>query len=175
MESGGIVRRIDELGRIVIPKELRRTMRLRFGDEMEIFATNGSLILKKFNGYETIKNAVSAVTKSLAESVEADVVVLDSSNVVAAEGEKKKKLVGAQIGGELQKAVSSRRAAVLHGEDLKGVFEDVECECCYLVFEPIVKNGDSFGGIALLLNTLPSDVARAYLKFCADLIGATLE
>ena len=89
MESG-IVRRIDELGRIVIPKELRRTMRLSVGDEMEIFAVDGNLILKKYSAYKSVKNSVSAVLKSLAESVEADVILVDSASIILAEGAKKK-------------------------------------------------------------------------------------
>ena len=66
MTSGGIVRRIDELGRIVIPKELRKTMRLKVGDEMEILSTSEGLTLKKFNAYDGFKNLASSVAKSLA-------------------------------------------------------------------------------------------------------------
>ncbi|MBQ3755312.1 MAG: AbrB/MazE/SpoVT family DNA-binding domain-containing protein [Clostridia bacterium] len=175
MTSGGIVRRIDELGRIVIPKELRKTMRLKVGDEMEILSTAEGLTLKKFNAYEGFKNVASSVAKSLAGYVEADVIIVDSSQVVVAEGANKRNYFGAMVGGELLQAVDNRRSSVLHGDDLKGVFENVKCDCCYLVFEPIVSNGDSYGGMAILLCSLPSDVARAYLKFCTDLIVAMLQ
>lgn len=174
MESGGIVRRIDELGRIVIPKELRRTMRLSVGDEMEILSNGENVILKKYNKYESIKEVVRAVAKSLARATDADVVVVDLTSVVISLGKHKRKLEGLKMGGELEKAVSARRETILHGDDLKDVFENSNCDCCYLVFEPITQNGDNFGGMALLLDTLPSDIARAYLKFCTELIGASL-
>ena len=170
----GIVRRIDELGRIVIPKELRRTMHLNVGDEMEIEAVGDSINLKKFNNFESVKQVAERVTKLLAETTGADAMLVDTSRVVLACGEHKRNYQNQIVAGELKVAIASRRAVVLHGEDLKQVFEGETADCCYLVFEPIVSGGDVFGGVAILVNNLPSDVSRAYLKFCAELMGASI-
>ena len=174
MEGRGIVRRIDELGRIVIPKELRRTMRLNVGDEMEIVSLGDSISIKKFSRYDDMMKSTTSIAKLLAESTNSDVVVLNSTSVVLAVGEQKKQFKDQNADGELLRAIKTRTATILHGDDLKHVFENVECDCCYLVFEPIAINGDSFGGMAMLLKTLPSDVSRAYLKFCTELIAASL-
>ena len=175
MEHLGIVRRIDELGRIVIPKGMRNAMRLKVGDEMEIYSFDDAITLKRFNRYESIKESACAVAKLLAEYAGADAIIVDSSKVVIAEGENKKTYINRNVWGEFSDAISKRRSVVLHGDDLKSVFENAECNCCYLVYEPIVVGGDNFGGIAILLNSLPSDVARAYLKFCAELIGTNIK
>ena len=174
MESGGIVRRIDELGRIVIPKEMRKTLRLSVGDEMEIFSTKDCVMLKKYSGYESIKSIAEGVAKMLAAYTDSDVVIVNSSDVVIAEGKNKRHFQNSTLGGELLKCVSSRRSAVLHGDDLKNAFLDKDAECCYMVYEPITVGGDCIGGIAILLDCLPSDISRAYLKFCAELIEVSL-
>ena len=171
MGSTGIVRRIDELGRIVIPKELRRTMRISVGDEMEITVSGDDITLKKYSVFESALSAVKSVVKLLTVETGADAVLVDTSKVVVSEGVDKKKYGGALVGGELLKAVRDRKPIILHGDSLAGVFENVKCDSNYLVFEPIVSQGDGYGGIVLLLKTLPGDVSRAYLKFCAQMIS----
>lgn len=172
--SSGTIRRIDELGRIVIPKEIRRGMHINVGDEMEIARSGDTLEIKKHSRFEEQKEVVLATAKLLARETGSKVLVVDLQKVVLDAGGDKKKYQGKVLAGSLAKAVSSRRAEVIHGDDLRGVFEDGDADCDYLVFEPIEACGDSFGGMALLLKTLPSDVARAYLAFCTKLIGAAL-
>ena len=174
MESG-IVRRIDELGRIVIPKEMRKSLRINVGDEMEICTSLGGILLKKHNGFESIMNIVKEVSKTLAEYTDADVIALGSSEVVCAAGEKRGEYQGVCASGALLKAISSRREVVLHDDDLKCAFENFVPNRDYLVFQPIVVGGDSLGGLALLLDRLPSDMVRAYLKFAAELIEDSLK
>ena len=170
----GVVRRIDELGRIVIPKELRRTMHIHVGDEMEIRRTGDVLEIKKYSRFDDNMNVVSAVAKMLAEMTDAKVLVFDLQTVIIDVGGDKKRYTGKAVSGELEKAIQSRKSSVLHGDDLKEVINSGSVDCTYLVFEPIESCGDSFGGMALLLKSLPSDVARAYLGFCTKLVGASL-
>ncbi len=172
--AAGIVRRIDELGRIVIPKEMRRTMRLKEGDEMEIAASGDSITLRKYSGFESVLAAAKAVGKLLAESLDADVLFVSPEGVAVAEGKNRKKYAGAALTDAFQSAVRARKGAILHGEQLKDLLDGREIECAYLVLEPVVVNGDLVGAAALLLSTLPSDIARAYLHFCAELIEAAL-
>ena len=174
MESG-IVRRIDELGRIVIPKEMRKTLRINVGDEMEICASLDGIYLKKRSGFVSIMNIVKEVSKTLADYTDADVVALGSSEVVCSAGEKRGDYQGACASGALLKAITSRREVVLHDDDLKGAFENFVPSRDYLVFQPIVVGGDSIGGLALLVDRLPSDMLRAYLKFAAELIEDSLK
>lgn len=75
----GIVRRIDELGRIVIPKEMRKTMRLQVGDEMEISANDEGLTLKRYTGFQSVLPSLKALAKTLASATGKDVLILSAS------------------------------------------------------------------------------------------------
>lgn len=172
--ASGIVRRIDELGRIVIPKELRRTMRLNEGDEMEISSEGECLILRKYSGIESVISTVKGVARSLAQATESDVIFVNTTKVLVAEGKNKKHYFDAPLSDKFAKLVRSRNVEVLHGEDLKDLFCDRECICCYAVVEPIIACGDLVGAAVILLDGLPSDIARAYLHFCVELIQTSL-
>lgn len=174
MNSAGIVRRIDELGRIVIPKELRRTMRLHEGDEMEIIPNGDTLTVRRYSGFESALSSVRAISKLLYETTDADVLFVTPALVVSAEGKRRKYYADAKLSDKLSELVRDRRASILHGDDLEGLFEGKTCECSYLVLEPIVVNGDLVGAAVLLMDALPSDIARAYLGFCAQLLSAVL-
>lgn len=96
----GIVRRIDELGRIVIPKEMRKTMRLQVGDEMEISANDEGLTLKRYTGFQSVLPSLKALAKALASATGKDVLILSASEVVLCEGNNKKRFVGARLTGD---------------------------------------------------------------------------
>lgn len=174
MNNSGIVRRIDELGRIVIPKELRRTMRLKEGDEMEISATGDTLMLKKYSGFESVLQIARSVSKQLADAVDADVLFVNTESVSIAEGKNKKYYNGLKLTDEFANFVRKRRAEILHGEALENVFENGRPECTHLVIEPIVVNGDLVGACVLMLEGMPNDVTRAYLNFCSRLLESAL-
>lgn len=86
MQYTGITRRIDELGRVVIPKEIRRTMRLREGEEMEIFVDENSLILKKYSCVKGIQKFSEEIAESLFSSTGDTSLVTDLDKIVAAAG-----------------------------------------------------------------------------------------
>lgn len=93
----GIVRRIDELGRIVIPKEMRKTMRLQVGDEMEISANDEGLTLKRYSGFKSVLPSLKAMAKLLWQTTGADVLIMNANEVVVAEGKNKKTYTGARL------------------------------------------------------------------------------
>lgn len=173
--SAGIVRRIDELGRIVIPKEFRRTMRLKEGDEMEILSSGDAITLKKYSGFESLLSTVKAVASLLARSVDADVLFVSTEGVEIAEGKNRRRYVGARFSDEFAAEVRKRKTEVMHGEQLKNIFSDRECATAYGVIEPVAVNGDLVGAAMLMLDRMPSELARAYLHFSVELIQAALE
>ncbi len=170
----GIVRRIDELGRIVIPKEMRRTMRLQVGDEMEISSSGDALVLRKYGGFESVIALVKSVAKSLSRATRADVIFASADCVAVAEGKNKRHYDGARFSDAFVERLRERSESIFHGDDLKGMFQDRECLCAYVVVMPIIVGGDFVGNAMLMLDCLPSDVARAYLNFCVELIEASL-
>lgn len=172
--ASGIVRRIDELGRIVIPKEMRKTMRLQVGDEMEISSSGDALTLRRYSGFQSVRAEVKAVAKELSKAVDADVLFASANAVAVAEGKNKKTYENARLTDSFCALVRERKADVLHGEDLNHIFEDRACGCAFVVVEPVVAGGDLIGAAMMLIDSLPSDVARAYLHFCVQLIEASL-
>lgn len=171
----GIVRRLDELGRIVIPKDMRKSMRLEVGDEMQIVSDGETLSIKRMSGLLANKKMLKAIARVLCDATEANVCVCDTHKVVACEGKNKRYYQEASLQEKFADVMHARRVEILHGDELKEVFCGKECVCCYAIIQPIVAGGDLLGGIILLLDCLPSDIARAYMRFCAELIGAVLE
>ena len=98
MKATGIVRRIDELGRIVIPKEIRRTQRIRQGDSLEIFtAADGEVVFKKYSPLSGLGSLSKVYAEVLAKSLGRPVVVCDTHQIVAAAGPGRGELLGRAI------------------------------------------------------------------------------
>ncbi len=174
MATSGIVRRIDELGRIVIPKEIRRTMRLSVGDEMEILSSGDQLTLKRRGGFESVSQIAKALSKLLAESALCDVVIFDTHYVTQSEGNEKKLYKEAKLAEPFQARLAKRKKEVIVGEDMASIFDNVEIVGEHFAYEPICSNGDLVGGIALILQADPSENELCHLNFCARTLEASL-
>ncbi len=109
MKATGIVRRIDDLGRVVIPKELRRTMHLREGAPLEIFTDkDGELIFKKYSPIGELGEFAADMCDSLRKAAELPVAVCDRDSVIAVAGAAKKDLAGKAVSGELEGLMERR-------------------------------------------------------------------
>ncbi|MCM1306073.1 MAG: AbrB/MazE/SpoVT family DNA-binding domain-containing protein [Bacteroides sp.] len=175
MTTAGIVRRIDELGRIVIPKEMRRTMHLKEGDEMEILSNGDALTLRKYSSFESVLPIIKSTAKLLAKATDATVLFVDTSSVTVAEGKNKRAYQSAELSDGFSNTVRLRRSEIIEGAALKDVFFDRDADCKYLVLEPVIVGGDLMGAALLLTDTAPSDTARAYMNFCVELIASALQ
>lgn len=152
MKATGIVRRIDELGRIVIPKEIRRTLRIREGDPLEIFTNHeGGVILKKYSPIGELGVMAQEYAESVANVVKCTVCVADRDQIVASAGPGKKKYLGKDIHKELKKCIDDR--ANLVTDEKNGsrcrVIEDGEYEANQAI-GTIVTEGDAIGAVILL-------------------------
>ena len=107
MKATGIVRRIDELGRVVIPKEIRRTLRIKEGDPLEIFTDRDELMLKKYSPIATIERFSEAAAKSLNDLSGKLSVVCDTDGILYAFGEGKKEISGKTLSDEMDKILGS--------------------------------------------------------------------
>ena len=111
MKATGIVRRIDDLGRVVIPKEIRRTMRIREGDPLEIFTDkDGELIFKKYSPIGEISDFAAQICDSLKKSTEGIAAVCDRDSVIAIAGGAKRELMGRSISAKLSEIMDARSA-----------------------------------------------------------------
>lgn len=152
MKATGIVRRIDELGRIVIPKEIRRTLRIREGDPLEIFTNHeGGVILKKYSPIGELGEMAKEYVESVANVAKCTVCVADRDQIVAAAGPGKKNYLGKDIHKELKQCIDDR--ANLLVMDQKGarcrIVEDGGQETNQTI-SAIVSEGDAIGAVILL-------------------------
>ena len=104
MKATGIVRRIDDLGRVVIPKEIRRTMRIREGDPLEIYTSrDGEVIFKKYSLMGGLDDFAMQFCETLSKSTGAVVAVTDRDSIIAVAGGGKRELLGKSISPELER------------------------------------------------------------------------
>ncbi|WP_040224508.1 stage V sporulation protein T [Bhargavaea cecembensis] len=151
MRATGIVRRIDDLGRIVIPKEIRRTMRIREGDPLEIFTDrDGEVILKKYSPISELGNFAREYADTLYETLGTPALISDRDEIIAVAGLSKKDYLGKRIMPELEEVMLGRTPVVEKNEKtlewVQGQVEQVKSSCIC----PIISGGDPIGAVYLL-------------------------
>ena len=153
MKATGIVRRIDDLGRVVIPKEIRRTLRIREGDPLEIFTDReGEIILKKYSPIGELGNFAKLYAESLAQTLGYLVCVTDTDQIVAAAGPGKKDFQDQLITKQLSEVISRREQFLASAGEKKFTRvtaeqgEEIDCQ----VISPIICEGDTIGAVVIL-------------------------
>ena len=153
MKATGIVRRIDDLGRVVIPKEIRRTLRIREGDPLEIFTDReGEIILKKYSPIGELAAFAGMYADSLAKEAGCLVCICDMDQVVAASGNGRKEVQEKYISKVLQGELEERNSILAKVDEKKyiRVFREQEKDYVWESITPIICEGDVVGGVILL-------------------------
>ena len=153
MKATGIVRRIDELGRVVIPKEIRRTLRIKEGDPLEIFTDRDELMLKKYSPIATLERFSGATARSLHDLSGKLAVITDTDEVLFAFGEGKRELDGKHLSEEMDKILRDRRSYTANAVEGERILPPVRAsseEYTAQIIVPIVSGGDCLGSIVLL-------------------------
>ncbi len=158
MKATGIVRRIDELGRIVIPKEIRRSFRIKEGTPLEIFSgDNGELMLKKYSPMLTLNDFAIEVCESINAVTDKLVLFTDCEKVIGACGAGKKDFLGAAIHPELEKILEARKLITLTKKEnnLINYINNPNIDATFLsaIIVPINSDGFAFGSIIILSQT----------------------
>lgn len=152
MTATGIVRRIDDLGRIVIPKEIRRTLRIREGDPLEIFTNReGEILLKKYSPIGELKEFAESYAESLAQTTGELVCVTDRDYVIAAAGPKKREYDGKPLTQEVETIIEHRGMQVANAKDstFTKITLDDPGDCQMQAIATIISNGDSIGSVII--------------------------
>ena len=153
MKATGIVRRIDDLGRVVVPKEIRRTLHIREGDPLEIFTDReGEIILKKYSPMMELTAFAGQYAEAMAQSTGLLVCITDRDQVIAVSGGARKELLQKTISPQLEQVINER-TSVLAGKDDKAFIHLVDEEpegITAQVVAPIICEGDAIGAVALL-------------------------
>ncbi|KYP81262.1 stage V sporulation protein T [Ferroacidibacillus organovorans] len=150
MKATGIVRRIDDLGRVVIPKEIRRTLRIREGDPLEIFVDrDGEVILKKYSPIGELGDFAKEYAESLNETLGHPTLITDRDAVIATAGAPKKDYLEKSIGPEVEKAMEDRKLSVATTASEMQIVKDRSEHISSRVIAPIIYNGDPIGSVIL--------------------------
>ena len=177
MKATGIVRRIDDLGRVVIPKEIRRTLRIREGDPLEIFVDReGEVILKKYSLIGELGDFAKEYADSLYEATGHIAMITDRDQTIAVAGASKKEFLNKPIGAGVEKVMNDRRSALLNQPGNNGsaaVCDGDEREGRYsaVVLAPIVAEGDPIGVVALVSQEANAKFAETELKLVETAAG----
>ena len=147
MKTTGVVRRIDDLGRIVIPKEIRRTLRIHDGESLEIFVDNEIITLKKYSSLNELANVSKILVESINKEINKEIIITDREKVKAA-------------------SVLNKKVKIV---------DDVEEDCNYIIY-PIIANGDAVGSaIIVSLENNISESEEKLIKIVAEFLGKHVE
>lgn len=150
MKATGIVRRIDELGRVVIPKEIRRTQRIRRGDPLEIFTTGeGEVIFKKYSPIGELQGVAAQYAEVLSKSFALTAFVADRDRILAAAGSGRRDLADRSISQPLERLMEGRRPYLNDGTE-QSILPCEGSPRVLLCAWPIIAAGDVTGAVGLL-------------------------
>ena len=174
MKATGVVRRIDDLGRIVVPKELRRTMRIKEGESLEIF-TEGTdrIVLKKYSPILNANDFVLEFADSIYDSNKKDIVITDNEKVIAAAGNYRKDIVGKRISLRLEDKMSKRSTQIINSQDKLEICENIDIRKPAII-KPINVYGDIMGCIIVSSDQI-GEVEKSLVEFSGAFMSKYLE
>ena len=181
MKATGVVRRIDDLGRIVIPKEIRKTLRIKEGDPLEIFTEkDGDIILKKYSPIGELSNFATEYVDSLNKITGHIAVITDRDSVIAVAGTTKKDILEQKISSDLEKVFEKRQKFIGDGKNSIFITEkgNKEKEVKPQVIVPIISDGDVIGSVALISkedNFKMSKTEEEVVSVASSFLGRQME
>ncbi|MBR4199732.1 MAG: AbrB/MazE/SpoVT family DNA-binding domain-containing protein [Oscillospiraceae bacterium] len=182
MKATGIVRRIDDLGRVVIPKEIRRTMRIREGDPLEIYTSpEGEVIFRKYSALGEMSENATQVAEIMQRLAGCAVLVFDRDHVVAVSGTQKREFQERRASAELEELMESRHAYYAAQPDSVHLRPVADLPRTAFACLPILTAGDVTGAVAFLdgssadQKTIPTDLQRSLISAAAQFLGKQME
>lgn len=180
MKATGIVRRIDDLGRVVIPKEIRRTLRIRVGDPLEIYTdSEGEVILKKYSLIGEMGSFAGQYADALAQTTGYQVAVADRERIIAASAGVRKEITDKPISKDMEEMIDRREIKVASGDSSEYRYMWDESEpYAWEVICPIISEGDAVGAVMIFTRSRKDtlgEVERKLAHTAAGFLGRQLE
>ena len=177
MKATGIVRRIDDLGRVVIPKEIRRTMRIREGDPLEIYTErDGEVIFKKYSPIGELGDFAVSYAESLAKTSGKGTLITDRDSIIAVSGVPKKELLEKRISSDIDSVMKDKQSFM--SKSGKGIsVTDSTDKYSAGVVVPIVSEGDTIGSVIFIMKDGESadEVSGKLAESAAGFLGRHME
>ena len=179
MKATGIVRRIDDLGRVVIPKEIRRTLRIREGDPLEIYtATDGEVIFKKYSPVGEMSTFAAQYADVLSRISSLPTIICDRDHVIAAAGVSKREFLERRVSAALEGYMENRRSYACHQGDISPMTPVEGIDHDAAVVYPIIAAGDVTGAVVMLRSDamkVPSETEIKLAQSAAAFLGKQME
>ncbi len=178
MRATGVVRRIDDLGRIVIPKEIRRTMRMREGDPLEIFTgADGEIILKKYSIMAELSQFSQSYAESLYKVSGMQCVIFDNDKIIAATGAGKKDIIGISASSDIENLLRQRTAYFRQYTSEKTIVPYLHSDMKVVGAVPVIVSGDGVGMVSLISarDEILNDTHKKLLVLTSTLLAEHLE
>ena len=183
MKATGVVRRIDDLGRVVIPKEIRKTLRIKEGDPLEIFTDReGQVILKKYSPIGELSEFAIGYAETLSKTTGHIACITDKDTIIAVSGGSKKEFLEQDVSQELEQLMEDKEVYTSkENKDLAMPITKNDNQARRYnsqVVYPIVSNGDSIGTVILLAkdaNTKMTDIEKKVAQSAATFLGSQME
>ena len=179
MKATGIVRRIDDLGRVVIPKEIRRTLRIREGDPLEIFTdSEGGVIFKKYSPVGEMSPMAVQYTDVLSKVAGLPCFVCDRDHVVAAAGVSRKEYLERRISPALEEVIEGRRSYFAKKGEEQPILPVEGLDRSAAAVMPILAGGDVFGAVVLMhgdSGVAPGETEQKLAQTAAAFLGRLME
>ncbi len=177
MKATGIVRRIDDLGRVVIPKEIRRTLRIREGDPLEIYTdSNGEVIFKKYSPVGELGTFAAQYAEVLSRVSDLPTLISDRDHIIAAAGVSKREYIERRITSAVEDLIEGRQS---YNSAVDRPIKPVEGidRTAGIVF-PIIAAGDVTGAVIMLTSDrkgAPAEVEVKLAQTAAAFLGKQME
>ena len=183
MKATGVVRRIDDLGRVVIPKEIRKTLRIKEGDPLEIFTDKeGEVILKKYSPIGELTEFATGYAETLAKTTGHIACITDKDTVIAVAGGPKKEFLEQSISKELEKIMDDKEKYTSRENNDVSIpitkNDNRERKYNSQVVYPIISDGDVIGSVILLSkdsSTKMTEVEQKVAQSAASFLGTQME
>ena len=179
MKATGIVRRIDDLGRVVIPKEIRRTMRIREGDPLEIYTEkDGEVIFKKYSPMGELSEFAIKMCETLSKTSGSIAAITDRDSVIAVSGAPRKELADRSVTGEIEQIMENRRLYQRKASEPTVFLVDGMEKYLVTVVSPILTEGDVMGSVVFLTtdeSAIPGDVEMKLAQTVSGFLGRQME
>ena len=179
MKATGIVRRIDDLGRVVIPKEIRRTLRIREGDPLEIYTdTNGEVIFTKYSPIGELSDFASQYAEVISKISGKPMIISDRDHIIAVAGVSKKEYLERRISPIIEELMEMRKNYFAKSDSIGELMPIEGIERTALVIYPIISSGDVTGSVVMLQGEeiqAPNETEIKLTQAAAAFLGKQME
>jgi AbrB family transcriptional regulator (stage V sporulation protein T) len=148
MKATGIVRRIDDLGRVVIPREIRRICKIKEGDPLEIFLSEGGIFLKKYSELAILQDYVNEYVSALHETTNYPVYITNTEHIISVSGMPKKGNLGKEIEDDVVKSINEYKESFMQDK----------------IIIPIISDGERAGAVVMMCNKTDDILTELELK-----------